>query len=163
MISTSINTYLPRHPPLPPPSPAPHPSYFSTAMAIALGVFSTMMLFGFRTFGAASQTLLLNNYHRTDDPLASLARLATGFSILCGYPLMFAALKSSFFNAASEISAKFGEGGRNMASRFQADEGLRLGMYRRAQPEPGGVDGSATAVAVSVTWQYIRSIIKVEA
>ncbi|CAN0508076.1 unnamed protein product, partial [Ectocarpus sp. 12 AP-2014] len=65
-----------------------------------------MMLFGFRTFGGAAQTLLLNNYHRTDDPLASLARLATGFSILCGFPLMFAALKTSFFNAASEISEK---------------------------------------------------------
>ncbi|CAM9693813.1 unnamed protein product, partial [Laminaria digitata] len=66
-----------------------------SAMAISFAVFSTMMLFGFRTFGSAAQTLLLNNYHRTGDPLASLARLATGFSILCGYPLMFAALKTS--------------------------------------------------------------------
>lgn len=98
-----------------------------SAMAISFGVFTTMMLFGFRTFGGAAQALLLNNYHRTDDPLASLARLATGFSILCGFPLMFAALKTSFFNAASEISEKFGEGGANMARRFQSDEGLRVG------------------------------------
>lgn len=96
-------------------------------MGISFGVFTTMMLFGFRTFGGAAQTLLLNNYHRTDDPLASLARLATGFSILCGFPLMFAALKTSFFNAASEISEKFGDGGMKMARRFQSDEGLRVG------------------------------------
>lgn len=96
-------------------------------MAVSFGVFSTMMLFGFRTFGAATQALVLNNYHRTDDPLASLARLATGCSILCGYPLMFAALKTSFFNAASEICGKFGEGGRTLARRFQSDEALRVG------------------------------------
>lgn len=96
-------------------------------MAVSFGVFTTMMLFGFRTFGGAAQTLLLNNYHRTDDPLASMARLATGFSILCGFPLMFAALKTSFFNAATEISEKFGEDGMKMAKRFQSDEGLRVG------------------------------------
>ncbi|CAN0247411.1 unnamed protein product, partial [Hapterophycus canaliculatus] len=94
-------------------------------MGISFAVFTTMMLFGFRTFGGAAQTLLLNNYHRTDDPLASLARLATGFSILCGFPLMFAALKTSFFNAASEISEKFGDGGMETARRFQTDETLR--------------------------------------
>lgn len=95
------------------------------AMAISFGVFSTMMLFGFRTFGSAAQALILNNYHRTADPLASLARLATGCSILCGYPLMFAALKASFFSAAAEISGKFGEAGGKMAHRFLGDEGLR--------------------------------------
>lgn len=99
--------------------------YLSTAMTVSLGVFSTMMLFGFRTFGPAAQALILNNYHRTADPMASLARLATGCSILCGYPLMFAALKASFFNAAAEISEKFGDSGRKLANRFLADEGLR--------------------------------------
>jgi Transmembrane amino acid transporter protein len=79
----------------------------STGVAICFCVFSAMMLFGFKTFGTASQTLLLNNYHRTDDSLATLARLATGCAILCGYPLMFAALKTSGLNAAHEISRKF--------------------------------------------------------
>lgn len=94
-------------------------------MTICLGVFCTMMLFGFRTFGPAAQALILNNYHRTADPLANLARIATGCSILCGYPLMFAALKMSFFNAGAEISAKFGDGGSKLATRFLSDEGLR--------------------------------------
>lgn len=49
-----------------------------------------MMVFGFRTFGLHAQPLLLNNYHKTEDIMASLARLATGFSIVCGFPLMFA-------------------------------------------------------------------------
>jgi len=110
-------------------------------MAISFGVFTTMMLFGFRTFGGAAQTLLLNNYHRTDDPLASLARLATGFSILCGFPLMFAALKTSFFNAATEISEKFGEGGMKMARRFQSDEGLRVGEEKAKLEANGGGEG----------------------
>lgn len=115
-----------------------------------------MMLFGFRTFGGAAQTLLLNNYHRTEDPLASLARLATGFSILCGFPLMFAALKTSFFNAASEISEKFGEGGMKMARRFQSDEGLRVGKKGRgtekstAEREGRGEGGREGGTKVSV-------------
>ncbi|CAM9375481.1 unnamed protein product [Ascophyllum nodosum] len=97
------------------------------SMTICLGVFSLMMLFGYRTFGAAAQALILNNYHRADDPLASLARVATGCSILCGYPLMFAALKTSFFNAASEIADKLGDAGKKISPRFQNDEELRLG------------------------------------
>ncbi|CAM9498738.1 unnamed protein product [Discosporangium mesarthrocarpum] len=100
-----------------------------TGMTICLGVFCTMMIFGFRTFGPAAQALILNNYHKTADPLASLARLATGFSILCGYPLMFAALKSSFFNAAAEITTKMGEGGRKLAPMFLRDKKLQTGRF----------------------------------
>lgn len=98
-------------------------------MGISLAVFSTMMLFGFRTFGPAAQALILNNYHRTIDPLASLARLATGCSILCGYPLMFAALKASFFSAAAEVSEKFGDSGKRLGRRFLSDEGLRTSEF----------------------------------
>lgn len=72
--------------------------------AVSLGfllsgtVFSLMMTFGHRTFGAAAQPLLLNNYHKTADALATAARMATGFSIVCGFPLMFAGLKTGFFS-----------------------------------------------------------------
>jgi len=74
------------------------------AAAVGLGfgvsflVFLGMMVFGNGTFGASAQALLLNNYHRTADPLATAARFATGFSILCGFPLMFAGLKTGFFS-----------------------------------------------------------------
>jgi amino acid permease len=76
---------------------------FVTAVGLgfvwSFSIFALMMAFGFKTFGAAAQPLLLNNYHRTDDPLATLSRFATGFSILCGFPLMFAGLKTGFFSA----------------------------------------------------------------
>jgi amino acid permease len=78
-----------------------------SGMGVAMVVFSVMMLFGFKTFGIASQALLLNNYHRSEDGMAGLARLATGFAIICGYPLMFAALKSSFLGFATEVLGKF--------------------------------------------------------
>lgn len=74
------------------------------ASAVGLGflasfsVFALMMSFGFRTFGHAAQPLLLNNYHRTKDALATGSRLATAFSIICGFPLMFAGLKTGFFS-----------------------------------------------------------------
>lgn len=61
-------------------------------------VFALMMTFGYSTFGAAAQPLLLNNYHKTQDTLSSLSRVATVFSIICGYPLMFAGLKTGFFS-----------------------------------------------------------------
>lgn len=125
-------------------------------MTISFGVFSTMMLFGFRTFGGAAQTLLLNNYHRTDDPLASLARLATGFSILCGFPLMFAALKTSFFNAASEVSEKFGDEGMKVAKQFQTDEGLRTG--KGGEREKKGVGGITPRTTLLQYTTYISKI-----
>ena len=74
------------------------------ASAVGLGflasfsVFALMMSFGFNTFGQAAQPLLLNNYHRTKDALATGSRLATAFSIICGFPLMFAGLKTGFFS-----------------------------------------------------------------
>lgn len=66
-----------------------------------------MMTFGYGTFGFSAQPLLLNNYHRTRDILATGSRLATCFSIICGFPLMFAGLKTGFFslwNASVEES-----------------------------------------------------------
>ena len=79
----------------------------STGVAICYSVFVAMMLFGFKTFGPAAQTLLLNNYHRTADPLATAARFATGCAILCGYPLMFGALKTTGLRTAYELTSKF--------------------------------------------------------
>jgi amino acid permease len=64
-------------------------------MALSLLVFTAMMLFGERTFGLASQPLILNNYHKSEDPLATLSRLAIGGSIVFAYPLMFSGLATS--------------------------------------------------------------------
>ncbi|CAM9685579.1 unnamed protein product [Phaeothamnion confervicola] len=78
----------------------------SISLAISFAVFAAMMVCGFGTFGASTLPLLLNNYHPTDDMLAALARLSCGLAILCGYPLMFAALKSTFGSFAYEVLSK---------------------------------------------------------
>ena len=50
------------------------------------------MTWGFLTFGAASQGLILNNY-ATSDPLAFIARLGIGCSIIFSYPINFIGLR----------------------------------------------------------------------
>ena len=63
-------------------------------------VFIAMMIFGYATFGANTQALLLNNYHKGEDIMATIARFFTGLAIISGYPLMFAGLKSAAFSIA---------------------------------------------------------------
>lgn len=71
-------------------------------MAAGIGgtasVFWLMMLLGFATFGSHSQALLLNNYHSSQDGMATVARAFTGVAIISGYALMFAGLKASLFS-----------------------------------------------------------------
>ena len=49
------------------------------------------------TFGQASTGFILNNY-ATNDVLATVARVAIGTGILCGYPLTFTALRDGFLD-----------------------------------------------------------------
>ncbi|GKY91352.1 hypothetical protein MPSEU_000107400 [Mayamaea pseudoterrestris] len=51
-------------------------------------IYGLITAFGFLTFGAASNGLILNNYS-TADGLASLSRIAVAISITCSYPLIF--------------------------------------------------------------------------
>lgn len=51
-------------------------------------IYGLITAFGFLTFGAASNGLILNNYSITDS-LASLSRIAVAVSITCSYPLIF--------------------------------------------------------------------------
>lgn len=71
-------------------------------MAAGIGgtatVFWAMMLLGYATFGRNAQTLLLNNYHGSQDIMATVARLFTGIAIISGYALMFAGLKAALFS-----------------------------------------------------------------
>jgi len=123
----------------------------TTGMGVALGVFLLMMTFGFRTFGYAAQALLLNNYHQTEDPLATGARAATGFAILCGYPLMFAGFKAGAFPA---LAAALG--------RVRGTQGLRARL--RADPKTQNLVsvaalGSITAVAAQCTEEDVGAVI----
>lgn len=71
-------------------------------MAAGLGgtfaVFWFMMILGYGTFGSNAQALLLNNYHSSQDVMATVARLFTGIAIISGYALMFAGLKAALFS-----------------------------------------------------------------
>jgi amino acid permease len=89
----------------------PTPARYTTAVTLgfgtALAVFVTMMMVGYTLFGSAAQPLILNNFHRSKDILATVARVATGAAITFAYPLMFAGVKTSLFNLmpASDGSA----------------------------------------------------------
>ena len=78
-------------------SPARYQRAVYTGFGIAASVFAGMMIVGYSIFGSAAQPLILNNFHRTADKLATGARLATGLAITFAYPLMFNGVKSSMF------------------------------------------------------------------
>ena len=58
---------------------------------------------GYLTFGASSQPLILTNYHPTDDKPATLARIATATSLMCSFPIIFAALRESVLPALTPL------------------------------------------------------------
>lgn len=71
---------------------------------ISSAVFLAMMFVGYRLFGLSTLPLVLNNFPRTQDPLATLARLAIGAAIVFAYPLMFAGLKSAMFSLMDKMA-----------------------------------------------------------
>jgi len=95
-------------------------------MGISMLVFILMMKFGSATFGTAAQALLLNNYHKSADPLATIARAATGFSILCGYPLMFAGFKNAFFPLVSSLLSK--DLGKKLAGSYNVQNAISIAV-----------------------------------
>ncbi len=100
-------------------------SRYSSAIHFGFGIsmiiFGTVMLIGYSLFGTVLQPLVLNNFHHTDDLLATLARFATGLAITFAYPLMFAGLKSSMANAISLLLNRKEELRSGEAKRFQND------------------------------------------
>ena len=67
------------------------------SFAFAAAVYMAIMWIGFLTWGGASTGFVLNNYAGTDT-LATIARIAIGFGIVCGYPLTFTALRDGVFD-----------------------------------------------------------------
>lgn len=69
---------------------------FNTVVASAFGfavlIYVSVMVIGFLSFGGHSTGFILNNY-ASADKLATIARVAIGGGILCGYPLTFTALR----------------------------------------------------------------------
>lgn len=74
---------------------------FNKVVAAGFGistlVFSGLISFGFGTFGSATAGNIMNNY-AVSDALATICRVAIGFSIIFTYPLGFVGLKNSVFS-----------------------------------------------------------------
>jgi amino acid permease len=78
-----------------------------TAFTFSMLVYIVMMSIGFLTFGGHSTGFILNNYSNYDS-LATIARIAIGFGIICTYPLTFTALRDTimdFFNIDNSARA----------------------------------------------------------
>ena len=68
-----------------------------TSFLFAFVMYVMMMSFGFLTFGGNTTGFILNNYANADT-LATIARIAIGFGIICTYPLTFSALRDTLYD-----------------------------------------------------------------
>lgn len=71
-----------------------------SAYAILALIYTTTLVAGYATFGDVCQGNILLNYAATD-PLSTLGRLATGCSIIFGFPLISNGAREGLKNAAS--------------------------------------------------------------
>jgi len=67
------------------------------AFSLSAILYMLVMFAGFCTFGMHSEGLVLDNFSEKDT-LATIARFATGISVLCSAPLVFAAFRESVSN-----------------------------------------------------------------
>lgn len=73
----------------------------AAAFGAAAALMGSVMAGGFLTFGSSANGLILNNY-ATSDPLAFLARLGIGMSIIFSYPLNFVGLRDGVLSIAGK-------------------------------------------------------------
>lgn len=67
------------------------------SFATSILLYSAITAFGFLTFGAASNGLILNNYANKDF-LMSISRIAVAISVTCSYPLIFVGARDGIFD-----------------------------------------------------------------
>jgi amino acid permease len=72
------------------------------SFAILVAIYVTTTVAGYSTFGDACQGNILLNYH-PDDILSTLGRLATGFSILFGFPLVATGAREAIAGVAASL------------------------------------------------------------
>jgi len=73
-----------------------------TSFTILALLYIATMSAGYATFGDVCKGNLLLNYH-PDDILSTLARVATGFSILFGFPLIICGARESLMSISSSV------------------------------------------------------------
>jgi len=83
-------------------SPKNYTKMISIAFAILVALYTLSMLTGYVTFGDVCQGNILLNYH-PDDVLSTAARVATGFSILFGYPLVLRGARQALQGVAATL------------------------------------------------------------
>jgi amino acid permease len=74
----------------------------TVAFSILVMLYITTMIAGYSTFGDACQGNILLNYH-PDDILSNLGRLATGLSILFGFPLVACGAREAIVGVATSL------------------------------------------------------------
>jgi amino acid permease len=72
------------------------------AFVVLVLLYISTMVAGYSTFGDVCQGNILLNYH-PDDILSTLGRLATGFSILFGFPLVACGAREAIIGVASSL------------------------------------------------------------
>ncbi len=75
------------------------------AFTVLVVIYIVIMTAGYSTFGEACQGNILLNYH-PEDILSTLGRVATGFSILFGFPLVTCGARESIVGVASSLGFK---------------------------------------------------------
>ena len=75
------------------------------SFTVLVVLYVSTMAAGYSTFGDVCQGNILLNYH-PNDILSTLGRLATGFSILFGFPLVAAGARESIIGAASSLGCR---------------------------------------------------------
>jgi len=85
------------------------PQRFALAVSVAFSIltvlYTLMMGLAYGTFGANTASNLLHNYAEAD-VLAVFGRVATGASILFGFPLAMLGLRSAFVDMCASLSTK---------------------------------------------------------
>ena len=76
-----------------------------TSYAILVATYCLAMCSGYATFGDVCKGNILLNYHASDI-LAQLARVATGFSIMFGFPLVFRGARLALTSVADTLGFK---------------------------------------------------------
>lgn len=85
------------------PTSARFTTMVSLSFVVLTALYIVTMSAGYATFGDVSQGNILLNYH-PGDVLSTLGRVATGFSILFGFPLVICGARESLAGVVSSLS-----------------------------------------------------------
>lgn len=89
-------------------NPRSFPLFAGISYGVAALIYIMTMVFGVTLFGPKSASFALNSFS-VRDPLANIARLAFGASVLASFPLIFLSVRTFFINQLKKIIPSMGE------------------------------------------------------